>query len=867
MKWWRTRKDEELDAEIQSHLEMAQRDRMEHGETAEQACAAVQREFGNVGLVKEVTRQMWGWVWLERLIQDLRFGLRMLRKNPGFTLIAILTLALGIGACTAMFSIVNAVLLRPLPFREPERLVWIQNSLPGATLSDQTMRVDNFLDWRVQAKSFEALAAYNPFFEQNRYSLTGVDESQRLRGIQVSQNFLEVLGVQPALGRNFVAEECVWKGRRAAILSHAFWQQKFDGTADVVGRSVTVNGEMVEIVGVLPASAHLDALFSPGTNLELLLPLPLTAETFRWGNLLFGIGRLKPTVTIAQAQEELAVINTRLQASYPERVKQNGNFGASVNQLEDHIRGPFRPAFFILAGPVLCVLLIVCVNLSNLLLARATARRQEFSIRIALGASRWHLVRQTMTESVLLAFIGGALGVFVAYLAAAPLANLQAFSIPLLHTTSIDALALVVTVSLTTLAGCLCGVLPALQLWRHDAHNALNATNMRGGTSRDAARMRQSLVIAEIALACVLLVGAGLLVRSFVAVLQVDLGFQPAQTFAWRVDTARRFNAYAERVLFYDRLVERISAIPGIELVGLSDSVPLGYKRAWSVRANGATEERDVFVRIVDQRGLQTMRVPLRAGRYFDDHDLGNAPRVFIISETTARILWPGQTPIGQTATLNNHEYTVVGVVADVVHGLEAAPQPDMYLNFHQSNDWQHPELIVRANHPPASLISNVRAAIKEFDPALASNEFTPLDQVVDQAIAPRQLITGILSSFSVLALLLATIGLYGVIAYSVTQRTKEIGIRLALGAQRGDVVRLVVGEGLRLGGVGIAVGLVGAFFVTQVMQNQLHGVVASDPFTYVLIATILGSVAILAAWLPARRATKVDPLIALRHE
>jgi putative ABC transport system permease protein len=804
---------------------------------------------------------------MQTLLQDLRYGVRLLLKNPGFTLIAVITLALGIGANTAIFSLVNAVLLRPLPFSEPERLVWIQNSLPGPTISDRSMRVDNFLDWRTQAKSFEALAAYSPFFELNRYSLTGLDESLRLRGVQVSQNFLDVLGVRPTLGRNFVAEECVWKGRRAAILSHAFWQQKFGGAMDVIGRSVTINGESVEIVGVLPVSANLDALFSPGTNLELLLPFPLAPEMFRWGNALIGIGRLKPTATILQAQGELAIINARLQESYPERVRQNGKFGASVTRLEDHVRGPFRPAFSILAGAVLCVLLIACVNLSSLLLARAIARRHEFSVRIALGASRWRLVRQTLTESLLLAFVGGVLGVLLAYHGAAPLANLQTFSIPLLHTTSIDALALVVTVALTTLAGCLCGVLPALQLWRHDALAVLNAMNTRGGLSQGAARSRQLLVIAEIALACVLLVGAGLMVRSFIAVLQVDLGFQPAQSFAWRVDTTRHFNTYAERILFYDRLVEHISAIPGIESVGLSDTVPLGYKRAWSVRANGATEDRNVFVRVVDQRALQTMRIPLHAGRYFDDHDLENSPRVFLISETTARTMWPGQNPIGKTVITNDNEYTVVGIVADVVHGLEAAPQPDMYLNFRQSKDWQQPELVVRANRPPASLIPDVRAAIKEFDSALASNEFIPLDQVVDQAIAPRRLITGILSSFSALGLLLATIGLYGVIASSVTQRTNEIGLRIALGAQTKDIIRLILSQGTRLTLIGIGIGSLAAIGLSRLIKHQLFGVSSTDPITLFLIASLLATVALLACYLPARRAAKIDPMVSLRAD
>jgi predicted permease len=821
---------------------------------------------------------------MSTLINDIKYGLRRLAKAPGFTVVAVLTLALGIGACTAMFSLVSAVLLRPLPFHEPERLVWIQSGLSGPTLTGRasdtptgTMRVDSFLDWRTQAKSFESLAAYCAFFENRRYSLTGSGESHCLRGIQVSQNFLSVLGVQPLLGRSFMEEECVWNGRRAAILSHAFWRQKLGGATDIVGRTVTVNGESVEIVGVLPASANLDALFSPGTSVELLLPFPLTTETARQGNTLFGIGRLQPRATVAQAQEELAVINARLRELNPDRVRQSGGFGfdARIILLEDHIRGPFRPAFVLLSGAVLCVFLIACVNLSNLLLARANARRLEFSVRIALGASRWRLVRQTMTESLLLAFAGCLFGVLVAFLGMVPIASLQAFRIPLLHTTSIDATTLIAAVILACIAALVCGVLPALQLWRRDASEVLHEAGARGGTGKSTAWIRRTLVVSEIALACLLLVGAGLLIRSFVGVLQVNLGFQPEHTVAWRVDTARPFNAYAERVLFYDRLVERISAVPGVESVGLSDTLPLGFARSWTICPKGVTVDPVnlhslpiAFVRIIDHRCLQTMRIPLRAGRYFDDRDSEQSQKVMIVNEAMACKLWPGQDPIGQTVMMGgNPEHIVVGVVADVLHGLEEAPQPDMYLNFRQSNDWERPELVVRANRAPASFIPDVRAAIKEFDPTLPSNEFTTLDQIVDRAIAPRRLITGMLGSFTSFAILLAAIGLYGVIAYSVGQRTREIGIRLAIGAQRGDVLRLVVGEGLRLAGIGVAVGLGAAFFVTSVLQSQLYRVAPTDLATFGGAGIFLVAVAVLAAWIPARRAAKVDPMKALRCE
>jgi putative ABC transport system permease protein len=808
------------------------------------------------------------------MLSDLKYAIRMLTRSLGFTVVAVLTLALGIGACTAMFSLVNAVLLRPLPFHQPERLVWIENNLRGDTLSHRTSRVDDFLEWRAQAKAFEALAAYHAFFQLTRYSLTGIGDPQGVHGVQVSQDFLSVLGVQPLLGRGFVTEECVLNGRRAAILSHGFWQRTFAGATDVIGRSMTVNGESAAIVGVLPPSADLDVLFSPGADVELLLPLPLTRAMANQGNTVFGIGRLRPGVALVQAQEELAVINARIRERNPERVSQGGaGFGARVTLLEEHVRGHYRPAFVLLSGAVLCVLLIACVNLSNLLLVRANGRRQEFSVRTALGAGRWHIVRQSMTESLVLSVAGCVPGVLGASFAILPLGGLQALSIPLLRTAAVDTATLVVAVALTGTAALLCGVLPALQLWRRDVNEGLHDAGARGGTGRGSAWTRKALVVVETALGCLLLVGAGLLIRSFVSVMRVDHGFQPEHAFAWRVNATRPFNSLAERVAFCDRLAERVSAVPGVESVGWSDTLPLGFMRAWAIQAvsgvpyaPGSNPTGSVWM--VDERYMQTMRMPLRAGRYFDARETEQSLRAIVLSETMARNLWPGRDPIGQTiAPGDGREYTVVGVVGDVSHGLEAAPQPDMYLSMRQTDLWSVAELVVRAKRAPAPLVADVRAAMREFDPAMASNEFTTLDQILDRAIAPRRIVTGMLSSFSLSALLLAALGLYGVIAYSVSQRTREIGTRLAIGAQRRDVLRLVVGEGLRLAGVGVGAGLVAALFVTRVLQSELYGVAPTDPVAFAGAGVVLIAVALLAAWIPAWRAAKVDPMAALRWE
>ncbi len=800
-------------------------------------------------------------------MNDLRFALRQLLKNPGFTAVAVLTLALGIGACTAMFSVVHAVLLRPLPFREPQRLVWIENVGTGG-LSARTTRVDNFLGWREQNESFEELGAYFAFFDYARFTLIDHGEPRRLRGVGISQNFLDVLGVRPLLGRGFADEECVWNGRKAALLSHAFWQQHFNGDRNAVGSTITLNGDPTEIVGVLPPSFDFDSIFAPGTEVEMLLPFPLAPETARWGNTLFAVGRLKPTVTIRQAQAEFDVISGRIHEAHADR----GGFGARMTALEDSIRGSFRTAMFILSAAVVCVLLIACVNLSNLLLAHANARRKEFAVRSALGASAWRLARQILVESLVLAFGGCVIGVPLAFALTEGLSRLKAFSIPLLQTTSVDLTVLVFTVMLSFLAGLACGILPAWQLWHSDARENLSDAGERGSGGRSAGLLRRSLVTAEVALACVLLVAAGLLIRSFAEVLNVDLGFQSRSAIAWRADPVRAFKSLAEGNRYYDQLVEKVAAIPGVESVGLSDCLPLGRNRTWGAGAKGLSYPPGTypiaFPRMVDHRYLQTMRIPLRAGRYFDVRDTADTEKVIVINETMARHLWPGEEAVGQIVTVGRSDWRVIGVVGDVRHStLEEQSGAEMYLSFRQTDDWSAIEVVVRSSRPAQSLVGDVRAALKEFDPTLPNSEFKTLEQIVDHAVAPRRLITNLLGTFSSLALLLASIGLYGVIAYSVSQRTKELGIRMAIGAQRDDVLRLVLREGLTTAGIGVVLGLIGAFLATRLLKSMLFGVSATNPLIFAVNALILMAVALAACLLPARRASRIDPMEALRYE
>jgi len=464
------------------------------------------------------------------------------------------------------------------------------------------------------------------------------------------------------------------------------------------------------------------------------------------------------------------------------------------------------------------------------------------------------------------------LGVPLAYFVTAALTGLHTFGIPLLQTTSVDSRVLALTALLSCLAGFLCGTLPALQLLRRDEHNALVETGQRGSAGRRSALIRKLLVIAEVSLACVLLVGAGLLVRSFVALLEVDLGFQPRRAVAWRVDPTRSFRSAGDWARYYDALVEGVLAVPGIESAGLSDTLPLGRNRDWGVGAKGVTYKRgeypSAFPRIVDHRYLQAMRIPLRAGRYFDERDNFATDKVIIINETMAKHLWPGRDAIGQIAVINREDWRVAGIVGDVRHStLEEGAGPEMYLNFRQTGDWNAIEMVVRTSRLPESFVPDVRAAMKAFDPALPNSEFTTLGQIVDDAVAPRRLITHLLGAFSSFALALASLGLYGVIAYSVSQRTQEIGIRLAIGAQRSDVMRLIVGEGLKMAAAGVAVGVVAALALSRLLASLLFGVTTTDPLIFSITAFVLIFVALLACFIPARRAAKVDPMVALRYE
>ncbi|HET9033600.1 MAG TPA: ABC transporter permease [Dokdonella sp.] len=802
-------------------------------------------------------------------MNDFRLAFRQLLKTPVFSLIAVMTLALGIGACTAMFSIVNSVVLKPLPFNQPDRLAWIENDGNGGGMSARTSRVNTLLGWREGNSTFEDIAGYFAFFDYNQATLTGQGEPQRLRGVPVTGNFLDVLGVQPMLGHNFSAEDLDWNDGRitSVILSYQFWKKQFSADKSVIGTTITIDNGPVRINGVLPADFDFDSIFTPESSVQMLTPYPLVDQTNNYGNTLFAIARLKPGVGIAQAGADLKNLSTRLSESDP------GGFGASTSLLDDHVRGSFRTAFSILFAAVLCVLLIVCLNLSNLLLARAQSRRKEFAVRVALGASIWRLIRQTLSESTLLGVTGALLGLGLARILIGSLDRFDAFNIPLLNATSVDSRALLFTVAIAGVSALLCGVLPAWSLWRGDVNHALGETGTRGSAGRAAVRLRKSLVVTQIALACVLLIGAGLLIRSFIEVLDIDLGFKPDHVAAWRIDSSQAFESAEQRIGHYERLLARVSEVPGLDSVGLSDTLPLGRNRTWGAAAKGVEYGSGQFPaaspRIVDKGYLEAMHMRLLKGRLFDNRDTRDAPGAVIVNETMARTLWPNQDPIGKIVVPGSRGHDergfVIGVVADVPRGLEVEPSSEMYLDLRQEDGWGSLEMVVRSKRPLESLVPDIRAALGDFDPTLATGEFTTLNDVVDRAIAPRRLTTSILGAFSALALLLAALGVYGVIAYSVGQRSHEMAIRVAVGGKSGDLFRLIVGEGFRIAIFGLVLGLSISFAGVHLMRSLLFGINAINPAVFAINAAIVLAVAMLASLAPAFRAARTDPASMLR--
>ena len=869
LRYWRLRGERQrlLAEEMEFHIESLARELIEEGTPPQHARYEARRRFGNMTQQSENARGIWIARWLTDAAQDLRYTFRTLRREASFTTFAILIIGLGIGASSTVFSAVNALLLRPLPFADPGRLVWIANQSIDNDLSGQTVQVGHFLDLRAQSKSFSDMAAYFAFYGVGDDKLTGNGEAERVSDVPVSQNFFPLLGVKPLIGRLFNNDECKWNGPKAVLLSYGLWTRRFASDPSIVGRSLTINDTPNTVVGVLPPSFDFSSVFAPASHIDVYSAFPLTQETNRWGNTLAIIGRLKPGVSIASARNEAAVVGRLIHRAHPER----NDFDPRVTFLEEHVAGRFRPALFVLICAVAAVMLIVCANLSNLQLARTAARQKEMAIRAAVGAGRSRLIRQVLTESIVLACCGALLGLILAVAGTRTLAHLDGVNIPLLDRVHVDGFALGFTLLVALLAGAIFGLLPALHVPTASVHDTLKESNRGSSSGRGHAWIRGSLVVSEIAFACVLLVGAGLLIRSFLRVLDVNLGFQPARGVVMRVDPGSTYRTQDQRNAYFTEALRLVKGIEGVEAAGLTDALPLGHNRSWGAGAKGVVYPRDnypdAFVRIISDEYFHAMGIPMREGRDFTARDLPTTDKVIIINETLAHRLWPGRDPLGQIMIADG-DRRVVGVVGDVRHlALEQASGSEMYLPIRQTQDYGSVDLVVRTSLPAAPLAGAVRVALAPIEPNLPAHEFRTLQQLVDKAVSPRRLVVLLLTGFSAFALILASLGIYGVVSYSVGQRTQEIGIRMALGASAGDLQARIIFQTLGLAAIGMLIGAAASWALASALTGLLFGVTSSDPVTFAVMLIVLTAVAAAAGYLPARRASRIDPMIALRAE
>ena len=862
--------DSDLDEELRFHLAMREEKFQAQGAASGASRSAARRRFGNLILLKEACRDMWTFRSIEIFFQDVRYGARMLRKNPGFTIVAVLTLALGIGANTAIFSVIDAVLLRPLPFPQPEQLVGVYATLPEQGIFHNGTSYMNFQDWRSQNQVFEEMAAY----QEDGLTLTGAGEPQALNAAVATPGLFPLLRVHPLLGRAFSDEEDQLGSTPVVLLSERIWRQRFGSDPSIVGRAIVLDGRSFLVTGILSDDFHFPIQHPPadiwipahqGSFLQSLIPL-------RGGHYLRVIARMKPGITRAQAQAGMQTVIARLAAEYP---KENRNWGVLVEPYEKHLTGDARTPLLILLGAVGLVLLIACVNVTSLVLARATVRTREMVIRTALGAGRTRLVRQLLTESLLLSLLGGAIGMLAAYWGVAALRSILPPDLPRIDEIHVNLTILGYALGVSLLAGILFGLVPAREASKANLQGALREGSHAAGESAGGRGLRGILVIVEVSLAVVLLAGAGLLIRSYSALSRVAPGFDPksVQMIGLKLPGQRYTPEQSSR--FYDQLLERLRSVPGVQAVGAAMPLPLTGSRinmAFKIQGRLQTDEHiSADYALVSSGFLQTMKIPLLRGREFNSADSATSEKVCLVSQAFTRHYFPGQDALGQNLifgfTYRDVPRRIVGIVADVkFNELSEEPDPEMYVPY-QQDPLQAINIVVRVPSSAMAIGPAIREQVSALDSSLAIDDIEPMDSVLHDAVNPERFRTLLLSLFGLIAVLLASVGIYGVLAYDVSRRTRELAIRMALGADPGSVMKMILARGLQLALIGLGIGVLAALAVTRLMSSLLFAVSAADPLTYTSVAILLLLVAALACYLPARRAMHVDPMVALRDE
>src|SRR5215216_4013279 len=810
---------------------------------------------------------------METLLKDIRHGIRGLLKRPGFTAIALITLALGIGANTAIFSVVNAVLLRPLPFSDPERLVIVWEDATFAGFPHNTPAPANYVDWKTQNQSFTDMAASH----ETSFNLTGDGEPERVSAYAVNANFFPLFGVQPLLGRGFLAEEDRPGSNKVAVLSYSLWQSRYGGDRQILNRDIQLNGEKHTVVGVMPASFQ---FFE--SDVRLWVPMALDQEELanRGNHYLKVVARLKPGVELSQAQADMNSIMRRIAVDHPDETME-GKLGAVVMPLRDELVGDARGSLIVLLVAVAFVLLIACANVAGLLLARAVGRRREIALRVALGAGRGRVIRQLLTESLLLATTAGVLGSLLAYWSFNFLQGLIPEEMALATSLKLDTRILVFTLLISVVTGIIFGLVPALQAANIDLNDALKQSSSR---TTSTGRLRSAMIVFEVALSIVLLVGAGLLIQTLFQLFRQYSVLEPEKVLTMRTILPReKYKEPQQRDNFYQQVLQRVEHLPGVESAGYSTSVPLSWKGGTSgfypegIASPIAGMAYDANHRQVSANYLQTMNVPLRQGRYFDQRDNEQSMPVAIINETMARQYWPGENALGRRFKIGDPDEPgkqwkqIVGIVADIRQmGIDEPVKAEMYFPYEQITDWPAyvpRDLAIRTTGDTSGLVGSVRQIIREVDPDQPVSNVATMAEVLGTEAAQRRMGMIMLAGFAALALLLASLGIYGVLAYFVTQHTNEIGVRQALGATPRNILFLVLRKGMGLTLVGVVIGLVASFALTRLMSSLLFGVTAADPLTFATVPLLLVIVALLACYIPARRATKLDPLVALRYE